>query len=322
MSCGPRATTGRRPQAGAVGRARGGHRRRGARAPPPARTPTTVCPPRAHLSPGVGAAHGRPRAGRTRLHHRRPRGRHRVAGNRRRRDGRGRRRPPLADQRRRRQRRPRAPARARPRGARRRRRPRHHQRGAALGRRVRRASPPSSRSTGSAPTGCTSATSSTSRPSTASTWSPRRVHSPIGCAYGPDVPLVVGVPRELKDGEHRVAITPDGVHELAVHGASVVDRARRRCGIVDHRRRLPRRRAPRSRRPPTTCGPAPSWCMKVKEPQPEELDLLRPGLVLFTYLHLAAYPKVGRRPARAPRHRSRLRDRAGELGTRCRCSRR
>ena len=32
--------------------------------------------------------------------------------------------------------------------------------------------------------------------------------------------------------------------------------------------------------------------MKVKEPQPEELDLLRPGLVLFTYLHLAAYPKV------------------------------
>ena len=27
-------------------------------------------------------------------------------------------------------------------------------------------------------------------------------------------PLVVGVPRELKEGEHRVAITPDGVHEL------------------------------------------------------------------------------------------------------------
>ena len=32
--------------------------------------------------------------------------------------------------------------------------------------------------------------------------------------------------------------------------------------------------------------------LKVKEPQPEELALLRPGLVLFTYLHLAAYPEV------------------------------
>ncbi len=32
--------------------------------------------------------------------------------------------------------------------------------------------------------------------------------------------------------------------------------------------------------------------LKVKEPQPDELDHLRPGLVLFTYLHLAAYPEV------------------------------
>ena len=35
-------------------------------------------------------------------------------------------------------------------------------------------------------------------------------------------PLVVGVPREVKDGEHRVAITPDGVHELTVHGVPVL----------------------------------------------------------------------------------------------------
>ncbi len=32
--------------------------------------------------------------------------------------------------------------------------------------------------------------------------------------------------------------------------------------------------------------------MKVKEPQPEELPLLHPGLALFTFLHLAAYPEV------------------------------
>ena len=35
-------------------------------------------------------------------------------------------------------------------------------------------------------------------------------------------PLVVGVPRETKLGEHRVAITPDGVHELVNHGVSVL----------------------------------------------------------------------------------------------------
>jgi alanine dehydrogenase len=34
-------------------------------------------------------------------------------------------------------------------------------------------------------------------------------------------PLAVGVPRERKEGEHRVAITPDGVHELVVHGVPV-----------------------------------------------------------------------------------------------------
>jgi alanine dehydrogenase len=35
-------------------------------------------------------------------------------------------------------------------------------------------------------------------------------------------PLAVGVPRERKEGEHRVAITPDGVHELVVHDVPVV----------------------------------------------------------------------------------------------------
>lgn len=34
--------------------------------------------------------------------------------------------------------------------------------------------------------------------------------------------------------------------------------------------------------------------VKVKEPQPQEFGFLRPDLVLFTYLHLAAYPEVGR----------------------------
>ncbi len=104
-------------------------------------------------------------------------------------------------------------------------------------------------------------------------------------------PLTVGVPREAKKGEHRVAVTPDGVYELAAHDvpvlieagagddSSISDDDYRRAGAE------------------IVADAAAVWeradlVMKVKEPQPEELDLLRPGLVLFTYLHLAAYPEV------------------------------
>jgi alanine dehydrogenase len=104
-------------------------------------------------------------------------------------------------------------------------------------------------------------------------------------------PLVVGIPRELKDGEHRVAITPDGVHELAVHGVAVL--VERGAGGGSSIRDDEYRAAGAE-----IAGAADDvWAraglvLKVKEPQPEEFALLRPGLVLFTYLHLAAYPEV------------------------------
>jgi alanine dehydrogenase len=102
---------------------------------------------------------------------------------------------------------------------------------------------------------------------------------------------VVGVPRETKPGEHRVALTPDGVAELVAHGVEVViehdagadsaitDVEYRAAGaaIVDTAAEVWSRAA---------------MVVKVKEPQPEEFEHLRPGLVLFTYLHLAAYPRV------------------------------
>jgi alanine dehydrogenase len=94
----------------------------------------------------------------------------------------------------------------------------------------------------------------------------------------------------LKDGEYRVAITPDGVHELAVHGVTVLVERDAGAGssIPDD--------AYRGAGAEITAG-ADVWeraglVLKVKEPQPEEFALLRPGLVLFTYLHLAAYPEV------------------------------
>jgi len=102
----------------------------------------------------------------------------------------------------------------------------------------------------------------------------------------------VGVPREIKTAEGRVSLTPDGVREFerlgidvfvetgAGEGASISDADYVAAGadIV-----------------PTA---ADAWSkdmvIKVKEPKPEEFAFLRRNLVLFTYLHLAAYPDVAR----------------------------
>ena len=103
--------------------------------------------------------------------------------------------------------------------------------------------------------------------------------------------LRVGVPAETKIDEFRVAVTPEGVRELRMHdievlvqagagvGSSLPDDAYRRAGaeVVD--------------------DPAEVWeraelVCKVKEPLEEEFAYFRADLTLFTYLHLAAYPKV------------------------------
>jgi alanine dehydrogenase len=104
-------------------------------------------------------------------------------------------------------------------------------------------------------------------------------------------PLLVGVPTETKEGEHRVAVTPDGVHELALHGVRVLVQAGAggTSAIADDDYRAAGAEL--------VAGAAEVWeraevVLKVKEPQPHEIPMLRPGLVLFTYLHLAAYPEV------------------------------
>ena len=105
------------------------------------------------------------------------------------------------------------------------------------------------------------------------------------------LPLVVGVPRELKEGEHRVAITPDGVHELAAHGVTtlVESGAGADSSITDEEYQAAGGQV--VRRPEDVWERA-DLVLKVKEPQDAELAHLRPGLVLFTYLHLAAYPRL------------------------------
>jgi alanine dehydrogenase len=105
------------------------------------------------------------------------------------------------------------------------------------------------------------------------------------------VPLTVGVPREVKEGEHRVAVTPDGVHELVGSGVPVlVERgAGADSAIPDEEYAAVGAEL--------VAGVDDLWAraqliLKVKEPQREELGRLRRDLVLFTYLHLAAYPAV------------------------------
>jgi alanine dehydrogenase len=101
----------------------------------------------------------------------------------------------------------------------------------------------------------------------------------------------VGIPREVKKDEHRVAITPDGVLELAHGDVEVVIEAG--AGIDSSIRDDDYRGAGA-----TIVDRADAvWeladvVLKVKEPQRDEFHHLRDGLVLFTYLHLAAYPEV------------------------------
>jgi alanine dehydrogenase len=102
--------------------------------------------------------------------------------------------------------------------------------------------------------------------------------------------MIVGVPTETKRDENRVAITPAGVHELAAGGHTVLVQA----GAGDGSR-VPDADfvAAGATIVPTA---ADAWgadlVVKVKEPQADEFAFLRADLTLFTYLHLAAYPKV------------------------------
>jgi len=99
--------------------------------------------------------------------------------------------------------------------------------------------------------------------------------------------LIIGVPKEVKDNEFRVALTPEGARELthaghrvlvekdAGEGSSLYEQRYERAGaeIIDNAEEVWREA---------------QMILKVKEPVPEEYDHLQEGQILFTYLHLAA----------------------------------
>lgn len=102
----------------------------------------------------------------------------------------------------------------------------------------------------------------------------------------------VGVPRETKTQEYRVAMTPDGVREFERHGIDVFVESGAGDGasIADDDYRA----AGATIVPSAADAWAQQMVVKVKEPTASEFVHLRNDLVLFTYLHLAAYPEVAR----------------------------
>ena len=102
----------------------------------------------------------------------------------------------------------------------------------------------------------------------------------------------IGVPKEITADERRVAITPNGVAALVAHGHTVIveqgagegssltDAAFREAGAAIAECEAVWRQA--------------EMILKVKEPLAPELDFLRPGLIVFTYLHLAAHEDLTR----------------------------
>jgi len=99
--------------------------------------------------------------------------------------------------------------------------------------------------------------------------------------------MIIGVPKEIKHQEHRVALLPSAAYQLIKRGHQVVVETNAGAGsgypdsdyaqagarlVTDH----------------AAAFNEADLVVKVKEPQPSEYRLLRPGQILFTYLHLAA----------------------------------
>ena len=97
--------------------------------------------------------------------------------------------------------------------------------------------------------------------------------------------MLVGVPKEIKDHEYRVGLTPAGVHALCQHGHQVCveNNAGARVGLSDVEYAAAGARLVASAREVY----AADMVVKVKELQPREFRLVRSGQILFGYLHLA-----------------------------------
>src|SRR5690606_6967051 len=102
--------------------------------------------------------------------------------------------------------------------------------------------------------------------------------------------MLIGVPKEIKNHEYRVGMTPGSVREAVAHGHHVMVQtgAGTAIGLSDEQYLAVGAKIAVTA---SEIYAAADMIVKVKEPQPQECELLRAGQILFTYLHLAPDPE-------------------------------
>ena len=130
--------------------------------------------------------------------------------------------------------------------------------------------------------------------------------------------MIIGVPKEIKADEYRVAVVPAGVEVLARAGHTVLVEAGAGVGTGVSDAEYAEHGAE------VVAGAGEVWgraelIVKVKEPLEPEFPLIRRGQVLFTYFHFAASEAAHPHAAGEGRRLHRVRDHPGTGRHRCRC---
>ncbi|MDP3761632.1 MAG: alanine dehydrogenase [Ramlibacter sp.] len=102
--------------------------------------------------------------------------------------------------------------------------------------------------------------------------------------------MLIGVPKEIKNHEYRVGLTPASVRELTAHGHQVLVQSGAGAAIDLTDAQYQAAGAQLAAAASDIFSRA-DMVVKVKEPQPAECEMLRPGQILYTYLHLAPDPR-------------------------------
>ncbi|MCV6612586.1 MAG: alanine dehydrogenase [Amphritea sp.] len=105
--------------------------------------------------------------------------------------------------------------------------------------------------------------------------------------------MLIGIPKEIKNNEFRIGMTPAGVRELVAHGHQVMVQ-RDGGSAIGFTDQLYQQAGAEIVKEPEEIFNRAEMIIKVKEPQPDECRMLRPGQLLFTYLHLAPDPEQTR----------------------------
>jgi len=104
--------------------------------------------------------------------------------------------------------------------------------------------------------------------------------------------VIIGVPTEVKVAEKRVAVTPSGVRTLVQGGHKVLIQSG--AGLGSGFSNESYIQAGAGTKPdPKTVWAGSEMILKVKEPLPQEYNLMKEDQIIFTYLHLAADRKLG-----------------------------